>query len=47
MKAYNSLVDNYTINRLVPYILTVMTVFTCSTYNFEIFVDLDKSEKRG
>lgn len=40
MKAYNSLVDNYTINRLVPYIATVMTVFACSTYNFEIFVDL-------
>ena len=46
MKAYNSLVDNYTINRLVPYILTVMTVFTCSTYNFEIFVDLGKHFKK-
>ena len=37
---YNSLVSNYHINRLVPYVATIMTVFTCSTYNFEIFVDL-------
>ena len=37
---YNSLVSNYEINRLVPYIATAMTVFACNTYNYEIFVDL-------
>ena len=41
---YGSIVETYHINRLVPYIATVMTVFTCYTYNFEIFVDLDKKE---
>lgn len=39
-KNYNSLVSNYEINRLVPYIATEMTIFTCNTYNYEIFVDL-------
>lgn len=39
-KKYESIVKHYEINRLVPYIATIMTVFTCSTYNFEIFVDL-------
>jgi len=42
---YNSIVHNYEMNRLVPYIATVMTVFACNTYNFEIFVDLWKMKK--
>ena len=40
-KHYNSLVSNYEINRFVPYVATLMTVFACLHRNFEIIVNAE------